>query len=139
VTLLAPTGSTRLADCNWRAVAGRATGVLTIATASTRDTILTGPTVATEEECDGIASDATFTWVRRSLGGELMAFVLIHGRQLIVDGQVEFHSESVADSAIGRREARGRQVDVQWPDRRATIVSPARGDQIEEPCAESVE
>jgi Heparinase II/III-like protein len=96
------TAAVRLKDCVWRSASRREPGVLTIVKGTTLDTILTGPTNA-ERECDGIISDATWTWVRRSLSGELLAFALIQGRNLIVDNRREFRAESVVDCAVGQQ------------------------------------
>jgi hypothetical protein len=96
------TAAVRLKDCVWRSASRREPGVLSIVKATTLDTILTGPTNA-ERECDGIISDATWTWVRRSLSGELLAFALIQGRNLIVDNRREFRAESVVDCAVGQQ------------------------------------
>ena len=102
VTVLAnSTNAVRLEDCAWHA-SGNA-GVLTVATASTSDTILTGPTMETERARDGVISDATWTWVRRSLSGDLLAFALIRGRSLIIDNRREFQADRVVDCAIGQR------------------------------------
>jgi hypothetical protein len=96
VTLLArSTTSLRLHECEWHAPSGRDAGMLTIATASTVDTILTGPRL--DHEHNEVASDAAWTWVRHSLAGELLAFALIQGRRLIIDNKCVFQADDIGD------------------------------------------
>ena len=129
----------RLEDCAWRAAAPERSGVLTIATASTRDTILTGTAADAESVPDGIVSDATWTWVRRSLDGELLAFALIQGRTLIVDNQCEFQGDTAVQCAIGRHGKNGWRVDVQSADGWSTIRSISSVTRIDDSCVASAE
>lgn len=132
VTLIAKsTAGVRFEDCVWRAGAHNDSGLLTISTASTVDTILTGPTTCAAGPRDGVVSDAAYTWVRRSLSGELLAFAIVNGRKLVVDERTEFRADSVIDCAIGHDVAGRWRVDVQ-SDRRTAISTSTR---IEESCA----
>jgi uncharacterized heparinase superfamily protein len=133
VTLIARSAAgVRLEDCVWRAGAPNDPGVLTIATASTFDTILTGPTTYAAGPHDGVVSDAACTWLRRSLSGELLAFAIVNGRKLVLDDRTVFHAESVVDCAIGHDVAGRWRVDVQSANRRTAIST---GTRIEESCA----
>jgi hypothetical protein len=96
VTLLArSTAPLRLHECAWRAPSGHDAGMLNIAMASNVDTILTGPTL--DHGNNEIVSDAAWTWVRHSLAGELLAFALIQGRQLIIDDKCVFQTDNIGD------------------------------------------
>ena len=133
VTLIAKsTAGVHLDNCLWRAGSPNGPGVLTVAQASTVDTIFTGPTRHTAEARDGIISDAACTWVRRSLSGELLAFALINGRKLVIDSRTEFQADTAVDCAVGHDGPDGWRVDVQSADRRAPISTHTR---IEESCA----
>jgi hypothetical protein len=96
VTLLTKCdANVRVDKCAWRPGTGRDAGVLTIATASGSDTILTGPTMHAEH--DEIISDGAWTWVRRSHRGEVIAFALIRGRTLRIGERHVFHADKVGD------------------------------------------
>ena len=135
VTLLAKCSAVSFEDCSWRALSGCEAGVLSVATASMRDTIVTG---STNDECAGLVTDGVWTWVRRSLAGEPLAFVMINGRRLRIDHRSTFQSDSVVDCAVGRRHADGWRVEVHGSGRQAT-TSLIADDDRESSCVASVE
>ena len=137
LTLLAKSSAVRIRDCSWRALSGCDAGVLTVATASTRDTIVTGPTNAAELDGEGLITDGTWTWVRRSLAGEPVAFAIMNGRTLIIDNQCVFQADSVADCAVGQQNAGGWRVEVHGRGRRTTSLMP--NDHREVSCVASAE
>ena len=140
VTVLArSTAPVRLQDCAWRAGDDGDGGILTVATSSTSDTILTGPTMPDGIERDGIASDAAWTWVRRSLSGELLAFALIQGRRLVIDNKPEFEADGVVDWALAQRRRGEWHVDVQGQRQLATVSPSSKGNWSEDSCAAFVE
>ena len=108
-------------------------------TASTYDTILTGPTTEVARECDGIVSDARWTWIRRSLSGEVVSFALIQGTTLSIGDEPAFQSDRTVNCAVGRQEPDGWHVDIQGPERWSTMTSSSGDTRIEERCAASVE
>jgi hypothetical protein len=133
VTLVAKsTAGVRLEDCVWRAGAPNESGVLIISTASTFDTILTGPTRHAAGAPEGVVSDAACTWVRRSRSGELLAFAIINGRKLVIDDRTEFQADAAAGCAIGHDGPDGWCVDVESADRCSPIST---GTRIKESCA----
>jgi uncharacterized heparinase superfamily protein len=133
VTLIAKsTAGVHLDNCLWHAGSLNDSGVLTVAQASTVDTILTGPTSHAADPRDGVISDAACTWVRRSLNGELLAFALINGRKLVIDNRTEFQADASVDCAVGHDGPDGWRVDVQSADWHAPISTHGR---IEESCA----
>lgn len=135
VTLLAKSSAVRFQDGSWRALSGCEAGVLTVATASMCDTIVTG---STSDECDGLITDGTWTWVRRSLAGEPLAFAIINGRRLSIDDRSTFQSDSVVDWAVGQRHADGWCVEVHVGGRQPT-TSLIAADHKESSCVVSVE
>jgi hypothetical protein len=138
VTLLANSSALRFQDCSWRALSGCDAGVLTVATASMCDTIVTGSTDVSECQPDGLTTDGTWTWVRRSLAGEPLAFAIINGRRLSIDRRSTFQSDSVVDFAVGQRHADGWYVEVRGSGRqRATSL--IADDHKESSCVVSVE
>ena len=140
VTVIAKsTAAVRLEECVWTAGCARECGKLGVMTASTSDTILSGPTTLASPERDEIISDARWTWVRRSLDGELLAFAIIHGRSLIIDDRPEFQAESIVDCAVGQRGPDGWHVEVQGPRGWSQRSSGSSSNRIEDSCAASVE
>ncbi|HZI43261.1 MAG TPA: alginate lyase family protein, partial [Gemmatimonadaceae bacterium] len=138
VTLLArSTASLRLHECEWSAPSERDAGMLTIATASHLDTLLTGPML--DGGPNELVSDASWTWLRHSLDGQLVAFALVDGRNLTIDNTPVFQADRPVDCAIGRPGPDGWRVDVQSGNRLSMITPPSTISQIEEPCAASVE
>lgn len=112
LTILGDSSVIRSSDCSWRAGSGGDAGALTIATASTCDTIRTGPTTGSGDECESLFSDAAWTWVRRSNTGDPLAFAIIQGRQLRLDGRSVFEADSIVDCALGQQHPDGWRVDV---------------------------
>jgi hypothetical protein len=126
----------RLRDCTWYAAAAPNSGILTVQMGSSIDTILTGPVSADSEH--GIISDAAWTWVRRSLRGELLSFALVRGTHLIVDDRTQLASGSVVDCAVGRPEHDGWHVDLQWQDR-SEMRCTSSGEPSDKRCVASAE
>lgn len=138
VTLLSKSSAIRSKECSWRAVSGCDAGVLTVVTPSMCDTIVTGPTNDSQDECDGLITDASWTWVRRSLTGEPLAYVVINGRYLSIDNRPALQSDAVVDCAFGQQHADGWRGEVHRRGYRPTTSSILYGNH-EASCAASAE
>jgi Heparinase II/III-like protein/Heparinase II/III N-terminus len=136
VTLLGASRALRVDDCAWRPGSNRRPGLLRVATPAAIDTILTGPTDGADDP--GIVSDAAWTWLRRSLDGELAAFAVVRGSTLRIDGAPLFETSDAVRHAVGRRDGDHWHVEVQPPSS-SMRFSLARLDSTDEPCAASVE
>jgi hypothetical protein len=86
-------------------------------------------------EVDGVATDASWAWVRRSPHGAILEFVVLDGRALRVNGTILFRAEDVV------RYVAGRSVDGEWrleTDYEGNLMVPA-GTEFSNPCAVSAE
>lgn len=136
VTLLGASSGLRVDDCAWRPGSDRRPGLLRVATPTAVDTILTGPTDGADDP--SIVSDAAWTWLRRSLDGELTAFALVRGSTLRLDGVPVFQTSDAVHHAVGLRDGDRWHVEVQ-PASASARFSLARPYSTVEPCAASVE
>ncbi|HEX4468304.1 MAG TPA: heparinase II/III family protein, partial [Gemmatimonadaceae bacterium] len=138
VTVVASSASCqRLVESAFTPGSGSDAGVLTLELDASVDTILSGP--ASDSTHNEIVSDAGWTWVRRSPTGELLAFAIVGGSALTIGGCPLFHSDSIVDCAIGRRDGDGWRIELESPDRPSIISRLSTTSGIEEPCAASVE
>jgi len=135
VTLLGASRALLVKDCAWRPGADCRPGLLRVTTPTAVDTILTGPTDGADDP--SIVSDAAWTWVRRSLDGELAAFAVVRGSTLLIDGRPAVQTSVAVHHAVGRRDGERWHVELQPPSARR--FSLASLDSIDEPCAASVE
>jgi hypothetical protein len=113
--------------------------VLTIAKTSTIDTILTGPIGFADVGQGGVISDGTWTWVRRSLTGEPLAFALLQGQRLLIDREPVLDVDSILDCAVGEKGPTEWEIDTHQPDQQRPCALAAVSKSMEEPCAASVE
>jgi hypothetical protein len=138
VTVIASSASCqRLRQSALRAGSGINADVLTLELDASVDTILTGPT--SDSRHNEIVSDAAWTWVRCSPSGELLAFALVGGSALTIGGCRLFHSDSIVDCAIGRRDSDGWRIELASSDRASIVSTLSTASGIEESCAASVE
>jgi hypothetical protein len=136
VTLLGASCALRIDDCDWRPGADRRPGLLRVVTPTAVDTILSGP--SDDADDPSIASDGAWTWLRRSLDGELAAFAVVRGSTLRIDGAPAFQTSVAVDHVVGRRDGDHWHVEVQPPSA-SVRYSLARLPSTDEPCAASVE
>jgi len=138
VTLLV-SPSVRIRDSEWHASAQNEAGVLTIEMDSTRDTILTGPVLSDVDGHQQVMADAKWTWVRYSLDGEPLEFVLIHGSNLLLGKTPVFRADRTVDCAVGRRVGGVWEIALQDGEGALIPSSTQMADRVDGSCVASVE
>jgi hypothetical protein len=81
-------------------IAARRGRGFTVTVGDGRDTLLVG--AGEGAEADGVVADAELAWVRRSVQGAILEFVVLGGRALRVDGTTMFHADDVAGYVAGQ-------------------------------------
>jgi hypothetical protein len=86
-------------------------------------------------DVDGVVTDASWAWVRRSAHGAVLEFVVLDGHTLRVDGTILFRAHDVVSYIVGR------SVDGEWhleTDYAGDLIV-AAGTELSNPCAVSAE